>query len=55
MQKQNDSYQYIKDLVFDIIHRTKGFVAYENVTAEVKNIFLKVSGIKNISHGIEAG
>jgi len=39
MQKQNDSYQYIKDLVFDIIHRSKGFVDYETVTAEVKKYF----------------
>lgn len=39
MQKQNDSYRYIKDLVFDIIHRSKGFVDYETVTAEVKKYF----------------
>jgi len=39
MQKQNDSYYHIKDLVFDIIHRSKRFVDYETVTAEVKKYF----------------
>ncbi|GAH31372.1 unnamed protein product, partial [marine sediment metagenome] len=39
MQKQNDPYETIKELVFDIIRRTKGFTDYETVTAEVRKYF----------------
>jgi len=41
MQKQYDSYGTIKELVFNIIHQTKGFVDYETITAEVKKHFPK--------------
>lgn len=35
------SYKYIIDLVFDIIHQTKGLADYEAVTTEVKKRFPK--------------
>jgi hypothetical protein len=41
MQKQNNAYGTIKDLVFDTIHRTKGFMDYDTITAKVKKHFPK--------------
>jgi hypothetical protein len=38
---EDKSYETIKELVFEIIRRTKGVVDYETVTAEVKKHFPK--------------
>ncbi len=41
MVSRHSSHSTIKNLVFDLIHQTKGKVSYETVTAEVKKHFPK--------------